>query len=486
MKFGVGYAILFAALFNSCTKDVGSVNRGNYPDDIGKIITLNCTVSGCHNSQSYPAASGYNLETWESMFSGSNNGSPVIPYNVQFSSLCYFINTFNDLGTQAKPTMPLNAKKLSRQEVETIRNWIEKGAPDINGKIKWADNPKRKKMYAVNQGCDVVTVIDAETQLPMRYIQVGNKPGPDTPHFIRVSPDGNYWYVIFINNNIMQKYSCVDDTYLGQIPLTPAAAGIGSADALDWNTFAISKDGKRAYCVSWTTNGRVSAVDLEHNKLLHFEPGFFNSHGVVLNASEDKLYVTAQFGNYITEVDTTLQNKRELSLQNGMPYSQASSLNIHDIVLSPDGNNLAVTCQGSNEVRFFNIPGETVTDIVPVGLYPQEIIYCQSTDQYFVSCTEDSLIYRGSHGVIMRINAGSKYTTSVKCGFQPHGLAVDESKKTLYVLSRNISSSGPLPHHTSQCSGKNGFVNFIDLSSFTVSNKRYELSVDPYYIVARP
>ena len=29
--------------------------------------------------------------------------------------------------------------------VRTIKKWIDNGAPDINGKIKWADNPNRKK-----------------------------------------------------------------------------------------------------------------------------------------------------------------------------------------------------------------------------------------------------------------------------------------------------------------------------------------------------
>jgi len=77
-------------------------------------------------------------------------------------------------------------------------------------------------------------------------------------------------------------------------------------------------------------------------------------------------------------------------------------------------------------------------------------------------------------------------TTKIKCGFQPHGIAVDESKNLLYVLSRNILSKGPAPHHTSECIGRNGFVNFVDLNTFTPMKKRYELSVDPYFIFARP
>ncbi len=33
---------------------------------------------------------------------------------------------------------------------------------------------------------------------------------------------------------------------------------------------------------------------------------------------------------------------------------------------------------------------------------------------------------------------------------------------------------------------KKWFVNFVDLNTFTILSKRYELSVDPYFIFARP
>ena len=89
-------------------------------------------------------------------------------------------------------------------------------------------------------------------------------------------------------------------------------------------------------------------------------------------------------------------------------------------------------------------------------------------------------------GVVTKIDAGSLMASNVKIGYQPHGIAVDDSKKLLYVASRNVQSNGPTPHHTSQCLGRNGFVNFIDLNSFTVLPKRYELSVDPYFIYTRP
>jgi len=481
-----GFKIFLILCFFSCTKDIGLVNRGDYPDEIGKIITKNCTVSGCHNAASAAAASNYNLDSWENMFAGSNNGSPVVPYNAQFSSLCYYINTFNDLGLQNKPTMPLNKTPLSYNEVKQIKDWINNGAPNIHGQVKWSNVSSNKKAYIANQGCDVVTIIDTETLLPIRYINVGNKPSIDSPHQIRISPDGKYWYVVFINNNIMQKFSCENDRYLGDIPLSPAAAKTGAIDALDWNTFVISKDGKRAYCVSWTLNGKIACVDLVNMKLLHFITGIYNPHGIALNTEQNKLYITAQTGNYITEMDTAFENLKEISLVEGQNPSQLSQLDAHDVILSSSQKELVITCQKTNELRFYNLEEERVTHIISTGTYPQEVIYSTSANSYFVSCPEDSSKFAGSRGVITIVNEATKQVEHIRCGYQPHGIAVNEAKKMLYVVSRNVSASGPTPHHTSTCSGRNGFINFVDLNNRTLLNKKYELSVDPYYVTLTP
>ncbi len=468
----------------SCKKDVGFVGKGNYPDDISIIISKNCAVSGCHNATSADAASGYNLETWESMFAGSTNGQPVIPYSSKFSSLCYYINTYAELGLQNTPTMPLNKPALSYNDVKKIKDWIDAGAPDISGNIKWADNPSRKKLYAVNQGCDVVTVFDAETQLPMRFIEVGNKPNViESPHQIRVSPDGKYWYVIFINNNVMQKFKCSDDSYVGDIPLTPLAAGTGTSNALDWNTFVISKDSKTAYCVSWTPSGCVAAVDLTNKKLLHFIGGQYYPHAICLDATEQNIYVGAQTGNFLVKIDTSFSGSTDILLEGSKNLS--SSLDPHDIILSSN-NQLLITCQKSNEVRVYDIGAGIVTNTISTGKYPQEIIFSPTYNSYFVSCTYDSTTFPNSMGLISKINASGFTVSNLKVGYQPHGLAIDETKKLLYVVSRNVQSNGPAPHHSSQCNGRNGFISFIDLPSYTVLQKRYELSVDPYFIFTRP
>lgn len=474
--------IVTLLVFTACTKDVGYVNSGGYPDDIDKIVVRKCATAGCHNTASSLAANGLDLSSWSKLFKGSGSGSPVLPFSSRFSSLCYFINTYPELGAINIPTMPLNNSALSKEEVQTIKNWIDGGAADINGTVPFAENSKRAKLYAVNQGCDVVTVFDSETKLPMRFIEVG--PGKYTPHQIRVSPDGNFWYVVFLNYNKMKKYKCSDDAFVAEIPLSPLAAGTGTANALDWNTFSITSDGKKAYCVSWTALGAVTAVDLEQERLIRFSPGWSYPHGIHLSRDNKTIIVAAQTGNYFSEIDSSLDvNSIVQYALDGGQINLAKSLDPHDIALNNEGQQMAVTCQESDEVIVYDLLSKQLVKRIPTPNYPQEIVYSKKYNSYFVSCSGDGTVKDPGH--IVRIDAASLEITIKKHGAQPHGICVDERQSKLYVLSRNIASDGPLPHHTSQCAGRNGFVTFLDPLTLQADGDKFELSVDPYFIFPR-
>jgi len=306
---------------------------------------------------------------------------------------------------------------------------------------------------------------------------VGNNPNTtEVPHVVKVSPDGQYWYVIFVNNNIMQKFRCSDDVLVG-------TANLGAN--FDWNTMEISDNGKRAYCVAWLSNGHIASVNLETMTLINNLGGFPFPHGVALNGTNDTIYVTAQTGNFIFKLDTGFNNSDQISLQNGFPPSSFSALDAHEIILSPDKKNLYVSCQKTNEIRVYNIPTGMVTQTVSTGLFPQEMALSPAKNKLYVTCTYDTLSFPGAYGTVVEMDLGNYSTQKLKVGFMPHGIAVDESKGVIYVASRNIFSNGPTPHHTSVCGGRNGFVSFIDLNTFTIKGKRIEVSADPYFVSVR-
>lgn len=469
--------ILVITFFQSCKKDSAPLQYGEYPTDIGKIIVGKCATSGCHNDASYQAAANLNLSTYADLFKGSTSGSPVIPYRSDFSTLCSFVNTFDDLGTKNYPTMPINRAALSYDDVKTIKDWIDAGAPDIHGNIMWSDNPNRNKYYVLNQGCDVVTVFDAKTQLPMRYISVGNNPSViEIPHMIRISPDGNYWYVVFVNNNILQKFRTSDNVMVGQVTLGPA---------LNWNTLTISDDNKKAYCVSWQANSKIASVDLENMKVIHYYGGTFNAHGSALNATNDTLYVTSQTGNYIYKMDTSLLAISQVMLDGSSVPISSPLLDPHEILFSPDGTKYFVTCSGSNEVRVMQTQGDLLLATIPTGQYPLEMVKSTSKNKLYVTCQDEPNSNTSILGAISVIDMTTYATTKHPVGYQPHGLALDETNDYLIVASRNFITNGPAPHHSGVC-GRNGFVSYFKLSTMQLLNKKTEVASDPYSVAIKP
>lgn len=492
--FSVCLVVLFASIYSGCKQDAPAfdLEASQYPDEIGQIILSNCAISGCHNSASAHAAAGLDLTSWETCMQGDDAGAVVIPYSHEFSTLFMFCNTYADLGLTAEPTMPFNNDPLTRAQIITLRNWINSGAPSRSGKIAFAENQSRKKYYVTNQGCDVVTVIDQETGIPMRYVPVGALSSIELPHALRLSPDGEYWYVCFAYGSYLEKYRTSDDAFVGRILLgADPSAAFGS-----WNTFSITPDGNHAFVVHWDPAGagRIAWVDLQNMQLnqLYQSSALNNTHGSAVSPDGNTLYITSTSGNFIYKFDVSNPGFPSFdqiiidgssSLPGPMPQE-----NGHEIAIAPDGTKYFVTCQGTNNVRVFDINTDTLLATIPVGVYPQEIVLSTSTPYGYVTCSEDTATYPGKRGSVYQFNwQTNTLVGSVYSGHQPHGITLDEDKQLLIIANRNATVGGPAPHHGSVCAGKNGSLAFIDMTSLTLlDDLELELSVDPYACIYRP
>jgi DNA-binding beta-propeller fold protein YncE len=480
--FKISLLFFFLAGLITCTNDKGVPDYNDYPEEIGKLIFTKCATSGCHNTASKEAAGGLSLQSWNDLFAGGRGGAAVIPYRSDYSTLFYFTNTFSDLGPTLRPTMPYNKPPLSREEVLMLKSWIDAGAPDREGFVKFSDNPNRKKYYVTNQGCDVVTVFDQASGLQMRYIDVGQTAGTDIPHMIRVSPDKQYWYVLSVTGLYLEKFRASDDRFVAK-----AFIGIGN-----WNAFTISSDSQTAYCTDLSAPaGKVSTVDLTSMTASPQQP-FNYPHGVALKASDDTMYITQQAGSRLYKVPVAdFSALSQVDLFTGP--DPAITLNPHEIVFSPDGSKYFVTCQGSEEVRIFQSGSDALLGIIPVGASPTEMAFSTNTPYMFVSCTEDTINFPGKRGSVAVINyQTNSFVKYIYTGHQPHGIAVDDVKKIVVVANRNFATDGPSPHHSGACGGRNGFVSFININTLNMvpvsvgsSTKKIEISVDPYSVGIR-
>lgn len=487
--------LTITSLYSGCKKDAPAIDLegSGYPDEIGQIILGNCAISGCHNSASFNGAAGLDLSSWEMCLKGSRNGPVVIPYSHEYSTMFMYCNTYPDLGLIAEPTMPAgDDDPLTRAQIITLRNWINSGAPSRLGEVPFSGNPSRKKIYVTNQGCDVVTVIDAESGLPMRYIPVGSAFAVESPHGLRLSPDGQYWYVCFSNGSYLEKYRTSDDAFVGRILLgANVAAAFGS-----WNTFAITPDSRHAFVVHWDPNGagRIAWVDLETMQLNQiYQSSLLNqTHGSVVSPDGNTLYVTTTTGNFIYKFDVsdpTSPSFDQIVIDGVSPVPiPSSSENGHEIAIAPDGTKYFITCSGTNNVRVFDINTDTLIATIPVGVYPQEIVLSLSTPYGYVTCMEDTVTYPGKRGSVYAFNWQTNTVVgSVYAGHQPHGITADEDLQQVVVANRNITPGGPSPHHTNVCGGRNGSVAFIGMTSLSILvSKNLELSADPYACLYRP
>ncbi|MBP6723143.1 MAG: hypothetical protein KA239_12495 [Bacteroidia bacterium] len=460
-------------LTHACTwnKEEVVFKESGYPKEVDAIITAKCSISGCHNDKSKGAAAGLALETWDHLFEGSRGGAVVIPFRSDFSTLFYYVNTDSTLGLTLLPTMPIGRPALSRSEVLTLRDWIDQGAPDKNGFVKFSDNPARKKFYVANQGCDVVTVFDAASMLAMRCVNVGNSAAIESPHMLKVSEDNQFWHTVFLTGHYFQTYSVAENALVSEV-------NIGSGN---WNTFSLSSDGKSAYVIDFS-GGTIAIVDLP-NATAQTIFGFTNPHGSALNPNNDTLYIVKQTQSGLYKLDVAnLTGFDEIDLVQSFPASQ--ELRPHEIAFSPDGTKYFVTCQSTNEVRVVSAANDSVIAAIPVGIFPQEMAFSLTHPYLFVSCMEDVGSNPDQVGSIAIINYQTNtFVKKLYAGYQSHGIAVDDANNRAYISNRNVSFLGPAPHHSSICGGRNGNVTAIDLNTLElVPDFQAEVSVDPYGI----
>lgn len=451
-----------------------------YPLEIAKILVSKCAVSGCHNEKSYSAAGSLRLDDWQYLFDGSSNGAVAIPYSPENSSLLYFLNPGGYDELSVVPTMPFNADPLSKEEYSLIKSWIADGAPDKNGNIPFGSNATtRQKYYQTQQGCDLMAVIDAEKNVVMRYIKLGNNPNAiETAHFVDIDDQGRYAYVCFVTGNIIQKIDLKTDKIVGEVNTTD-----GGGNGLNYNIVKVSPDGSKLVASQLDGNGRILIIDANTMQVEDDIATLKNPHGIAFNASFDTLYITGQNGNTVFKMATNGRGKEEISID-GKPTNQvAGGPDPHEIIMTPDYSKYFLSCENTNDVRVVDRVTGNLLKVIPVGLEPQEFAIAKKLPYLFVTCMEDDSPNAGFKGSAYVINYNTLEVVKRIDGtfFQPHGVAIDEQNGKFIIASRNSNPNGPAPHHSSDCGGRNGYYQVFDLNTLEpASGRRYEVTPEPY------
>jgi YVTN family beta-propeller protein len=475
------------SLLNSCKPNSGTqqvVDDGGYPDDVNRIIMLHCTTGstggGCHNAIGAENAASLRLDTWDQMFAGNTHGAVVIPFDTLNSPLLHYVNVDTNIGSVATPTMPLGQTPLSKDEYLTLRNWIARGAPDKNGNIPFADNAdSRQKIYITNQANDMISVVDGARKVVMRTIPVGAVANIESPHCVRVSPDGDYAYVCFLGGDYVQKIDTKTDQVVGSVKI--------SNGSCQWNVLLLSADGTKMLVsdlargwmrlINTATMTVTSTVGDDNNPLTPFS----KPHGMAATPAFDTIYMTAQYGNTVYKFTPNFKFIKAISIDSNPSQFNTGTRDPHEIMLTPDGSKYFLTCEASSEVRVMDAHTDKLLKVFSVPTKPQEIAIAPTKHMMLITCMEGESTIPNTRGAVVAIDYNTMETYTIYGSFwQPHGIAVDEVSNTFYVVSTNIG--GPFSgHNHTNSSGKTGWYTIYDLNTLQPTNSRkYELLSQPY------
>lgn len=465
---------LLMLLSTSCVWDNMQESRmeeANYPDEVGEIIVNSCAISGCHIGEDAPES--LDLSTWSLAFEGSEFGSVIIPGTPQWSHMFQHVNTFEDLGIRALPTMPIQEEdRLDRAEVTIIKDWIEQGAVSRKGENHWAPHESRTsgKLFTLCANSDLVAVTDIATNLIMRFIPVGQNPNSlEAPHFLTLSPDEQFMYITLISGNALEKYRT--DTYelVGRVALSASPALV-----------EISSDGTRAIVSHYNTSHntpKLSMVNTTDMSLIQEVNGGVDflglAHGIRVNEAFTRVYVGAGASDEfaVLEIDET-GFQSVIDTYPVDPGNSADTLKPYQLYLLEQEDLLFVTCNKGNQVRVFRPETGELLKVIEVARFPRLMDYDPESKRLFVACArEENFPEQGAlQGCISVIDVETlTWEKNIyRVGQRPHGVSVDIIGRRLYVSSENTGGQDP-PHHPLEGNTfPPGKYNVIDLNTLEV------------------
>ena len=466
--------LLLSILGNACKHQPEVAISTGYPAQVDSIMKTSCAVSGCHDSKNAQLS----LDTWENMMKGSSNlGAITIPYNYNWSHTFIHINTYADLGYQVSTpsdVMPPN-NPLAKTKVGIIQAWIMAGAKNNEGKYYWASQETKtsNKAFMLCSGSDLVAVVDIPTNRIMRYVTVGVNPDdttPESPHFIILSPDKKYFYVSLIMGRYIEKYSATDYSFQGRVK-------VGDSPSL----MRLNGSGTRMIITHFNnsiTGSKLTLLNTETMTSLDSVMGDSEAkpHGIVANNDLSKVYVTANEGNYYSKyaiINDKFEEVDKIKLDPSEPSPQGSTAyGGYQVLLSPDGSKLFLSCANQNTIRVFNTANDALIATIPTEALPRLMVYDEATNRIYVSCSQaqNTAVQGSIRGCIGVIDANSLSIVQNiwNVSHRPHGIGIDPVNRTLYVSAENSGGAEPPHHPTTGTASFPSWYNVINLNTLEV------------------
>jgi len=232
--------------------------------DVSAIFAARCY--GCHAAA--VKMGSLNLQTWDGFQEGGTHGKIVVPGKSAESRLYLLI------AAKEMPAMPMDGSKLSPEQIETIRAWIDAGA--VGG--------------ASAEAATTASLPKIEPKIPVKP-QIFD---------LAYSPDGKILALAGY-----QEVRLIDPTSKQQLAALKGHAGTVRA-------IAFSHDGKLLAAAGGlpARSGEVLIWDVEQRKLLHSIHGHSDCIYGVAFSPDGKSIATASYDKFVKLFD--IESEKEI------------------------------------------------------------------------------------------------------------------------------------------------------------------------------
>lgn len=280
-------------------------------------------------------------------------------------------------------------------------------------------------IYVTNQGEATVSVVDRATFEEVRRLDLQALGFSENakPHHVVVEPDGSFWYVSLIGENIVLKMT-PDGRIAGRA--TMEVPGLLALHPTEDVLFA----GRSMSAVSPPSS--IMVIDRSAMEVVDEVPVLFpRPHALGVRAGGDVAYTASLATNQIAAIDLGSGDVEVVDVPGAAPHTFV------EFALSPDQRTMVATSQLSGKLLVFDLsepmrPRHTRT--VDVGAWPWDVVWSPDGSTVWVPNKQDD--------TVMAVDAGTWTVTDTIRGqglAQPDGAVLSPDGRLLYVTNNNLS-----------------------------------------------
>ena len=426
MKSGVFFfclclTLLLLACENEVTvpppTDYGSIQTISYSQHVQPLLSAKCATTACHNTSA--AAGGLDLSSWDKAISGSSFGEVLVPFKSTSSLL---VTLFDE--TPARKVHPaIGGKDPLQEEVDFLARWIEEGARNDLGEIPFANSTRR--LYVCNQADDRVAIIDLDALVVARYVDVGDSPGNDAPHFVVANAD--FWYLSLIGARQVWKFDAHTDTLVATAPIQGSPA-----------ILALTPDGTKLYVSQFmaSSTNSIAVVNTATMLVVATIPVWTMPHGMRINHAGSRLYVANMMSDNLSVIDVGTDQVIATTplAYDANPFGPPKYMPM-EVAVSPSDSLVAVSCSETQEVRMYDAIMNALVDSILVGDQPWHLEFTPD-GQFCYVCDRRS-------NTVSVVHVPMHYTMETISGTQtfayPHGLDISADGRHTFASNENIN-----------------------------------------------